>query len=450
MEETRVDVAAIKDGSMTFMRYVVVVLCVLIGAVDGYDTLAAAYAAPVMRVALGIAPALLGWVFSIALIGGMFGMLVGGPLADRVGRRPVLIAQVVIFAIFTYLSGRAAGSSELLAYRFAAGFGLGLGITLAYTMVSEFVPTRLRVFAIAMVTIGYSAGAGAGGILASWLIAAYGWRSIFYTGAALAAILALLLIVAMPESFEFLLSSGAPEQRIRKALRRIRPDMFVNHQHIRFIAATSPERKGTVRELFSGDRIAQTLLLWIIFFMNLLELFSIQQWLPTIIHETGIGVQSSVSAGAVLQTGAIVGALAYSRIIDRWGKPFPLFMVLFAVGGLSFVSLGLARGSMIWAMASILALGLCVLGGQIALNGVATIIYPPAIRATGIAWAVSIGRLGGALGPIISGVLLQNRFQPHEILFLGAVPAFIAFAASYLLASNLKTKRREASPAVAR
>ncbi len=135
MLEYRVEVASVKEGPLSGLQIRVIALCTLLGVVDGFDTLAIAYAAPVMRAALDISSAVLGWIFSVALIGGIVGMFFGGPIADRIGRRPTLIAQVLLFGVFTVLSAWARNSEQLLVYRFMAGLGLGLSITVAYALV---------------------------------------------------------------------------------------------------------------------------------------------------------------------------------------------------------------------------------------------------------------------------------------------------------------------------
>lgn len=443
MQEYRVDVASVKEGRLSAIQIRVIILCTLLGFADGYDTLAIAYAAPVMRTALDISAAVLGWIFSVALIGGIVGMLFGGPVADRIGRRPTLIAQVLLFAVFTVLSAWARNSEELLFYRFIAGLGLGLSITVAYALVTEYAPVRFKVSAVALVTIGYSTGAGLGGVLAAWLIKSYSWPMIFYAGGGAAFVLAAIFAVALPESLDFLVTAGKPRSRIDELARKIRPQLFEEDRRPLLFAEKIETSGFRARELFRPGRTGITLLLWVIFFMNLIELYSVQQWLPTLIHESGIDLSSAVSAGAALQTGAIIGAIIYSRVIDKWNQPFKLVTGLFVLGGLSFVSLAFAGTSTVWVMSSVVMLGMFVMGTQIALNGIATVVYPPAIRATGISWAVAVGRIGGAMGPIASGILLQQGFAVRQILLMGVIPASIAFLAGTWLALSVSPAQQE-------
>ena len=435
MNEYRLNVASLKEGRISPLQIRVIVLSVLLGLVDGYDTLAVAYAAPIMRTALDLSSTVLGWVFSSALIGGIAGMFLGGPIADRVGRRPTLIAQVLVFGVFTLLSAYARSAEELLLYRFFAGLGLGLALTVTFTIVSEYAPSRFKVTAIALITIGYSAGAGLGGLVGAWLIKSYSWHAIFYVGGAAAFCLAIAFLIALPESLEFLVNSSKSDDRVNELARKMRPEIYAQGIPVLFAEKDDVQSIG-LGELFRPGRLSVTLLLWTVFFMNLIELYGVQQWLPTLIHQSGVDVSSAVSAGAVLQIGAILGGIIFSHIIDKWKQPFKLFPYLFLAGGLAFSSLSYAGGSTLWTMSSVVLLGAFVMGTQIALNGVATMVYPPSVRATGISWAVAVGRIGGASGPVLSGFLLQQGFSASQILLMGAVPATIAFAAALCLSSN--------------
>jgi AAHS family 4-hydroxybenzoate transporter-like MFS transporter len=444
MQQRTVDVAEVREGPLSTTQIVVIALCAIVGVIEGYDILTMAYAAPLMRTALGLGPVVLGWIFSISLVGGLCGMIIGGPISDRVGRRPMMIIQTVVFGVFTILSARAPSASVLLVCRFFAGLGLGLTLTVSYAMASEYAPNRLKVSVVSLVTIGYSLGAGVGGVLSKWLIAHYGWPAIFYMGGALALVLAVVLFAVLPESLDYLVTHEKPVKRINAIARKIRPALFVQSIPT-FVVQKTLEKRSVVTDLFREGRSTSTLLLWLIFFMNLVELFGVQQWLPTVIHQSGINVGTAVSAGAVLQAGAIVGALIYSWYIDKGGNAFRLFAALFFAGGISFVLLGLARDSTLFVMGSVLLIGMFVLGTQIAITGVATSLFPPVIRATGISWTVAAGRVGGAFGAVISGVLLQRGYTPQQILFMAVIPAMISTVAALVLAYRRRVPEPGAS-----
>lgn len=439
MQHKPIDIASVCDGPLTAIQIRVMSLCALIGVVDGYDTLAAAYAAPMMRSALNISPAVLGWVFSSALIGGIIAMFLGGPVSDRVGRRPVLIIQTAIFGFFTLLSAQAGSASSLLVFRFFAGFGFGLALTVSYALVSEYAPARIRVLAVALVTIGFSLGAGSGGLISSWLIKTHDWRTIFYFGGSAALVLMVLIIVALPESLQFLVVHGKATDRVLAIVKKMRPALFAETVPT-FFAQQRLVGHSPIVELFREGRLKMTTLLWIINFMNLLELYIVQQWLPVFIHQSGIEMGAAVSAGAVLQTGSVIGALTYSRLIDKRGNAFRVFAFLFVGGALSFVMLSFADRAQPLVMASVLLLGMFVLGTQIALKGVSTALYPSAIRATGASCATAVGQIGGAFGLVMGGLLLQTGYSPKQIFLMAVGPALISMVCSIALVSRTAAK----------
>ncbi|MFT4510828.1 MFS transporter [Caballeronia sp. 15711] len=179
MNSKSVTIETVLDGPLSKFQALALGLCMLVGLVDGYDVLTMAYAAPVMQKSLMLSPTVLGMLFSTGIGGGIFGLLVCGTLADRLGRRPLLLAAVGIFAVFTYMTAVVGQPSLLFAVRFLAGVGLGVGTAVAFASNAEWAPPKIRVTAISGVTIGYSIGAGSGGFLAGYLIPAFGWQSIF-------------------------------------------------------------------------------------------------------------------------------------------------------------------------------------------------------------------------------------------------------------------------------
>jgi MFS transporter, AAHS family, 4-hydroxybenzoate transporter len=165
-------------------------------------------------------------VFSAALIGGIVGMLVGGPMADKFGRRPTLISQIFLFGAFTLLSAFARDAFELLFYRFFAGVELGLALTVSYVVVVEYAPGRYRILCVTLIYAGYSTGAGLGGLLARSLLQSYSWHAIFFVGAAAAIVLALIFSAMLPETLEFLVGANRSREHIDRLARQMRPNVF--------------------------------------------------------------------------------------------------------------------------------------------------------------------------------------------------------------------------------
>ena len=180
---------------------------------DGFDVQAIGYVAPKLIEEWRISGALLGSVLSAALVGLLFGSILLSMLADRIGRRLVLIGACLFFSVVTLLTARVQSVRELLAIQFIAGLGLGSVMPNALALVGEHCPPRVRVAAIVIVGTGFTAGAMVSGIVSFWLIPRFGWRPIFYMGGAVPLLIGTFMLFLLPESLQFL----APPPRIRKS-----------------------------------------------------------------------------------------------------------------------------------------------------------------------------------------------------------------------------------------
>ncbi|MFT4511218.1 MFS transporter [Caballeronia sp. 15711] len=267
----------------------------------------------------------------------------------------------------------------------------------------------------------------------------------FYTGASAAAVVFVLLLVWYPESPSLLLAKGKSQDHIKKILVRAKP-RFVFDEGVRITSADYESVSSyPVKALFAEGRARTTLLIWAMFFANLIALYSIQQWLPYAMHQSGADIKLAVSAGGIFQAGGVLGALVYSRVVDKFGYPFYLLSGCFVLAAVSFLLLGSPAISADPKIVTVFCAGLFVAGTQITLNSVATTLYPTAIRATAISWAVAVGRIGGVGGPILSGYLLQHGVSADGVLSGGAVPSTVAAIAALTLAlsphSSMKWNR---------
>ena len=247
---------------------------------DGFDVQALGYVAPQILREWDIPNAALGPVFGAGNFGVLIGALLFSTMADRVGRRPVIIAATLFFSILTLATARASSVNELLVLRFISGIGLGGIMPNATALIGEYSPRRLRVTLMMSITVGFTAGAAIGGFIAAWLIPAFGWRSVFYFGGTVPLFIAAAMYWWLPESLQFLVLRGKNRAEVGRWLKRIDPTVPVDE----LSAYIVPEqgRSGVpVKHLFSEGRTRVTILLWIANFMNLLNLYSLASWLPT-------------------------------------------------------------------------------------------------------------------------------------------------------------------------
>lgn len=418
-------------------HFLVTGLCALIVFLDGFDTQAIGYVAPAIIKELGVSRAALSPVFSASLVGLMLGALIGGPLSDRIGRRPVLLGGLVFFAIMSLLTVLAGSIDSLLVLRLLTGLGLGCVMPNAIALTSEYAPERVRSTAVMVMFCGFSLGAALGGLAAAVLIADFGWRSVFVAGGVLPLLGAIAVWRWLPESVRFMVLNGGDKGRIAAIMEKIDPTLA--GKNVAYLADEHKVGKSPVRQLFADKRTLLTCLLWVVFFMSLMDLYFLSNWLPTVIHDAGIPVSSAALITAMLQVGGTVGTLVLGRVFDKVA-PFYALAVIYFLAAIFIAAVGMSSGSMPALVATIFGAGFCVIGGQIGANSLAAKAYPTAIRATGIGWSLGIGRIGSVLGPVIGGVLLSMQWNMRELFLVGAIPVFIAGIAA--LAIGVTSRRR--------
>src|SRR6478752_6321951 len=404
--------------------------CAAVLFLDGFDTQAIGYVAPALAKEWGLTKAALGPVFSAGLFGLMIGALVFGPLADRIGRKRIIIFSTLAFGLGALVTAFVQDVNTLLAIRFLTGLGLGGAMPNAIAMTSEFNPRRRRATMVMIMFCGFSVGAALGGLLAAALIPQFGWRSVFVVGGVAPLLLVPILALRLPESVRFLALAGRAHERVAELLTFISPKaafapgtQFVIHE---------PGLTGIpVLHLFRSGRTPVTLLLWVVFFMSLLDLYFLSNWLPTVLNDLGASVSSAAAIGSMLQVGGVVGTFALGSIIDRFSfraLALVYFAAVFAVG-----AIGQLGHSVVFVTMAIFAAGSCIVGGQIAANALAAGFYPTAVRATGVGWALGIGRVGSIVGPLIGGALLAAKWGTAAVFATAALAALCAALAAFCL-----------------
>jgi AAHS family 4-hydroxybenzoate transporter-like MFS transporter len=277
---------------------------------------------------------------------------------------------------------------------------------------------------------GFSIGAALGGLLAADLIPRFGWRSVFIVGGVAPLVLVPVLIWQLPESIRFLALTGRESRRVAALLRHIDPNTAMTAE-TRFLVQETHLSGMPVAHLFREGRTVVTLLLWLVFFMSLLDIYFLANWLPTVLNDLGASVSVAALIGAMLQVGGVVGTFVLGSVIDRFSfraLALVYFGAVFAVGAIG--QLGHAPALV---TAAIFAAGFCVVGGQIAANALAAGFYPTSVRATGVGWALGVGRIGSIVGPLIGGMLLAEKWSASAVFVAAAAAALCAALAAVLL-----------------
>ena len=291
----------------------------------GFDLQAMGYTAPALVQDWGIPRAALGGVFSAGLLGLFLGSILFGSLADRVGRRPVLLLATAGFAACTLLTARAGSLPELLVARALAGLGLGAAMPNATALVGEYSPRRRKVATMMIVTNAFLVGGILGGALSAWLVPRYGWRSVFWVGGLLPLVALPAMFRWLPESLQFLALRGRSPDAAARWLRRV--DAAVpSGPGVRYVASEERREGFPVLHLFREGRTLGTALLWAASFMNVLGAYFVSSWLPTLMRGAGHSTRVAVLVGTTMQVGGAIGVVVLGlvqRRAGRWWSPAP-------------------------------------------------------------------------------------------------------------------------------
>lgn len=428
-------------------QILVTALCALTVFLDGYDTQSVAFVAPSIAMDWHLTRASLGPIFVASLVGLLIGALILGLIADKFGRRAILMLSTAIFGVFTILTAHSGGVGELLIFRFLAGLGLGGAMPNAIALTAEYCPERRRATLVMIMFTGFSLGAAFGGAVAAALIPHYGWRSVWYVGGALPVLLLPLQFALLPESIRYLVVSEAAVERITRLVKRLDPH-FAPPAGVRYEIAEARAPGVPVVHLFRDNRSLGTTLLWVIFFMNLLDIFFLQNWIPTIAHGAGLSVRTAVIIGTLFQVGGVIAALFVGIPIDRYGA-YGVMTLLYGIGFLFIIAIGQAGSSAPALMVTTFGAGFCVVGGQNSANALAAIFYPTAMRSTGVGWSLGIGRIGGIVGPLLGGLLISLHWPNSSLFIAGSIPLFLAAIAVFSMGRRYRGEadmRRITSP----
>jgi AAHS family 4-hydroxybenzoate transporter-like MFS transporter len=375
------------------------------------------------------------------LIGLLIGCLIIAPLADRVGRKKVIVGSIAAFSLFSFLSATATSLESLSILRFLTGIGIGGGMANAIAITFEFFPKRKRSAMTVIMFTGFPLGASLGGFLSAYLISRFGWQSVFICGGILPALLAVSLVILLPESIRHLVVHGGRAEHLMAILRQINPHAVFTLEP-RFVVAEERKDGLVVGHLFREGRALGTALIWTIFFMSLLDIYLIASWLPTLLHDAGLSLSISVVITAMTQLSGVFACLVAAPQLDRRG-PLSVLLLAYLLAALGIAALGSVGTGVGWLMLAACAAGGGVVGGQVTANAYAAAFYPTYIRATGVGWALGIGRVGAVVGPGVGGIMLALHWSRPSIFVASAVPALIAVLAVLAL---MHLERRKIAP----
>lgn len=427
----------------------VVGITFLLSMLDGFDVISMSVAATALSNDWGILRAQLGPIFSAALIGMAVGAALLAPLADKIGRRKILLIATLIIGSAMICTAQIKGGLSpvnimgqsvsgsillLILVRFIAGLGVGIIFANAATIASEAVPEQYRDFAVLIAIIGYPFGAMIVGPIANAIIANSGWQMVFVLGGLATLTMIPLILLFLPESVDFLSnkeSAGKKELvQINQILKRFRREPITE---LPSKPSGSDLRGGTVKSLLAPKYRLGTILLWLTYFMGFLTLYFLLTWIPTLFEDAGYSRKQGVQALTFNNLGAVFGIL----MIGWWARkaqlarPIAIFFFGGAITLFLIWVLKIQNGTLLYLL--IFANGFLLQGAFTALYAAGARYYPTVIRATGIGWGAGLGRVGAILSPVLAGVLVAQGWGMYPLFLLFTLPLVIASLAIWRL-----------------
>ncbi|MFW2080616.1 MFS transporter [Acinetobacter guillouiae] len=399
----------------------ILLTCLLLMVMDGYDIQAIAYAAPLIMEHWKIDKTMLGVVFSASLFGLFIGSLFLSSLADRFGRRPILLISTLAFSVLMLLTPSVSSVEQLTIIRFVTGIFLG-GImpnVMAYS--SEIVPSKYRILTMMVISCGYTVGAMLGGGISALLTPIGGWHAIFYFGGIIPLIIFFIMLFTLPESLQFMVSKNNDHKALLW-LKKFYPKLNFSSE-LKILNPLILKKKQSPLELFKENRAFFTYTIWIISILNMISLYFLANWLPMLAKESGLNLNQALLIGSILQLGGAFGSILMGLKIDKVGF-YKVLIPVFITGVLSVAVIGYSISNPLLLYVVVFIAGFAIVGGQPAINAFSASYYPISLRTTGVGWSIGIARLGSVIGPLFGGYLSKHMDITH-LFIAAAVPSML-------------------------
>jgi benzoate transport len=405
----------------------VIALGVLINMVDGLDLLAASLISPIITREWQLAPATLGMLLSAGALGTATGALLLSPIADLFGRRSAILVNLTLMSIGMFASAAADSLWQLTALRFLTGMGVGALAACVGTLVFEYCSRRTRTVGLGFVTIGYNVGVVIGGVVSLWIIAAFGWRSIFVFGGVMSALLIPCVYLLLPESLDFMVARPGKGTlgKLNAILRRLDLPPFETLPVV-------PPRVARSRptDLLRQPILPRLLLMQLAYFLYMLSSYFFLNWNNQLTTDAGFSDRGGLSISILTNVGGIVGGVLVGALTWRL-KLRPVATTTLLAMGLAIVAFGFAARSFDFTIITSVLIGFCIFGAATVLYATGAATFPARVRATGMGLSMTAGRAGSFVGPLAAGLLLDGgagRIWTCAILAIPVMLSSIALA----------------------
>ncbi|CDG80894.1 MFS transporter [Janthinobacterium agaricidamnosum] len=419
----------ISGSKLSGYQILVLILCFIVVAIDGFDTAAVGYIAPALKQDWGLVPAQLGPIFGAGLFGLMLGAFLMGPVADRIGRKSAMLISVAAFGVFSLASAASTSAQMLTLMRFLVGIGLGGAMPSCIALTSEYSPQRQRVLLVTLSFCGFTLGFALGGELSAQIITHYSWRGVLLLGGVAPLLMLPALWLWLPESVRYLAAKPSRHGALHKIVRRIAGDGRWDEHHI--VAGDLPGKTASpISQLFIDGQAKSTLLVWLAYFCSLFVFYLLSSWLPTIMRDAGYTIPAAARIASMVPLGGTIGAVVLARLMDKL-NPCLVLAASYLLSGVAIAALGHVIGQPGWLAVAAFLVGFGMVGAQTGMNAFVAGIYPTTARATGISWALAMGRVGSIVGSVTGGALLLALTDSVSLFQAIAIPTAIAAVSLY-------------------
>ena len=432
------------SGKFTGYQIWICFLCFCLTFFDGFDLSLVGVSLPKIAEFLNSKPTALGVVMSAGNVGALIGALVLGLLADRFGRKKMLLVSAFTFGIFTFAISFIQSVEMLVVFRFFAGLGLGGAVPNALAFGSEYAPSNKRATLATTMYAGVAIGAVSAGLVASYLLPHYGWQSLFFVGGIVACLIGLVALFLMPETLAYLVQKGREKDKtqIERIVSRIAPAYAADKETV-FVSSEKKLPGVPVVHLFKEGRAVNTVLMWMAFILSYYLLWLILSWTPMLLKKSGASPQEFSLAFACINIGAVLATITIGMLMDRF-NPLNILKIGFFLAFVSIIVFGYYTSSpfTIVAVVSVI-MGFFVIGSNSGLMALASLTYPTDIRGTGLGWATGIGRSGSLVAPIVGGIMLTESWSVNKICTTNAMLALVVVVIIFIMHSVSIRKKSE-------
>ncbi|OUY06859.1 MFS transporter [Acinetobacter populi] len=427
------------------MQKFIIFICLMIVVVDGIDISIMGFVAPVIKQEWGISTTDLAPVMSAALVGLALGAVISGPLADKFGRKILLVVNLLGFGIFTLLAALSSNVTELMIFRLIAGLFMGGVMPQAVTLVTDYSPMRVNGRLVTLILSGFTIGAAIGGFLAAWVIPHFNWHAMMIIGGTLPIILALIAWFKLPESIGYKVLKKHPKAEIDAIVHKMAPDFDTSNTEFVLPKAKTNTIHNPVKTVLSPFYVLGSFLLWWSYASGLFVVYLLGSWLPMMSHEFGFSISEASLITAIYQLGGPIGCLACGYLMDKLNPHIGL-VIGYGIAIFFMFFIGEAGHNFMLYSGMCFFIGMWMNGANAGINSISSSFYPVFARATGNSWMHGIGRLGAVASAFAGAYFLSLGWPANKIFLILCLPTagiMMALLVMKILYTPKKMQQRE-------